>query len=99
MTPNPYAPPKQADRPSTGSWRAVWKRICLGSVCSTVIFELISYYYDTSINDATTGDLFIITRGLLAFGVLVSSVMIGVGGIGWILSRRPPSIVASGAES
>ena len=92
MESNPYEPPKQLHNPNSLSWRSLWRRICLGSVCSVGTFVAASWFYEHRHPNATGGDLYTIIRGLLALGELVSWVMVAVGGIGWILSRRSPNI-------
>jgi hypothetical protein len=95
MKSNPYEPTKQPGYPNSGRWRARWKWICLGSLCSVGTFVAINTAYDYFSQNSTSGDLFKIIRGLLALGELASWVMFAVGGIGWILSPRSPSITLS----
>jgi hypothetical protein len=45
--------------------------------------------YEKSLSDTRW---FVIMVALLAFSELISWVMVGVGGIGWILCRRRPSV-------
>ena len=87
MSSNPYEPPKQLDRPNS-RWRSLWKGVCLGSLCTAGILYATSWVF--SIYGQRSGDTswFKIVDGLLALGELISWVMVGVGGIGWILSRH-----------
>ena len=89
MSSNPYEPPKRPDRPNS-RWRLLWKRVCLGSLCSAAILLAMGRAFSVYSQHSRDAFWFIIVAGLIALGELVSWVMVGVGGIGWILGRRQP---------
>src|SRR5262249_50780126 len=90
MTQNPYQPPTQLD-PARGMWRPLWRRVCLGSVCATGVFAVTNNVFRAYAQGFLNSHWFIIVDGLLALCELVSWTMIGLAGIGWIISRRPVS--------
>jgi hypothetical protein len=85
---NPYEAPKHVDPPGF-RWRARWKRICLGSLCSALIFMAFSSLFADYGKHYLEPQLLIIIKGLIALFELISLTMIGIGGIGWIVSPKP----------
>ncbi|MHB8956698.1 MAG: hypothetical protein ACYC4U_27365 [Pirellulaceae bacterium] len=87
MAVNPYEPPKLQDRPK---WRSRWKRVCVVSLCVALLLHGLSKAVTIWAGDFTNSDWFKIANGLLALGELIGWTMAGVGGIGWVISRRTP---------
>lgn len=98
MEGNSYQPPAYQDRPGL-SWRSRWKRVCLISLCTAGIFLVIGKVVAISAENSTGGSWFKILDGLLALGELASWTMVGVGGIGWVMSRRTPTIKSPSSRS
>jgi hypothetical protein len=89
MNENPYEPPKRADRPKS-RWRLLWKRVCLVSLGVVGVVHAMSRAFATYGQHSRDTSWFKIVDGLFALGELISWVLVGVGGIGWIFSRRRP---------
>lgn len=91
MSTNPYEPPQHVHR-SAGSWRAWWRRVCLGSVLVSAVMQVADRLFLTHGPHLMSKDWFLLMSGLLALVVLVCNTMIVVAAIGWILSRRPSTV-------
>ena len=91
MRTNPYDAPT-TDVHSGFDWRSLWKRICLASLCLAIVFLGLGKLLAASAKSSPPAARFLILDGSLALGELVGWTMVGVGGIGWILSRRKPPI-------
>jgi hypothetical protein len=81
------------------SWKTLWKGGCIGSLCMAVILVVSGKLVALLARNSTDTSWFLNLDGLLALGELVSWTMAGIGGIGWIVSRRTPTVDDPGVRS
>lgn len=64
-----------------------WKGVCLGSLCAALALLALSALLKGQSANPRGSTGFVMLDGLLALAELLSWVMAGVGGIGWMLTR------------
>lgn len=96
MARNPYEPPAHHDGRKS---RSLWKQVCLASLWTSGLFLVASKVLEISARNSTDDAWFKILAGFLALGELVSWTMIGLGGIGWIITRRRSVTHRDGSRS
>lgn len=80
---------------SQGSKRSYWKLVCLASLAVAIVLRVISESVAVLLREASGSDWFKIANGLLALIELTCWTTAGIGGIGWVLSRRPTASPSS----
>lgn len=87
MEPNPYQSP--VSEAIKGRWRRFWRWLCIRSFLFA-LFLIVPEVAVRLVKGPTPGPLYLVVDGLLALIELMTFVTIGVAGIGWIVSPRPP---------